>query len=211
MRKVIEIIILCLFMFSCSQNDETAKRDIALPSGDSTLVNSDSTLLLVDDTLTDGISISYRENKGIIGIVLKGRRDSFISIGKYHNTFNQPPHEIDIKKVADKKYLIFVCTNQVQLGVSQDELIVFGFNMQTNKVTKMCNFQDLAVYSEETGIDTLVEIKQYDYETIRQKDPNKLTIQVKEYKPYKYINESLNKNISVKTINRSCDFSLDKF
>lgn len=209
MRKVIEIIILGFLMFSCSQNDEAAKRNIALPPDDSTLVNSDSTLLLVDDTLVDGISISYRENKGIIGIVLKGRRDSFISIGKYHNTFNQPPHEIDIKKVADKKYLIFVCTNQVQLGVSQDELNVFCFSMLTNKVTKLCSFQDLAVYSEETGIDTLTDIIQYDYKIIEQKTQNKFTVELKEYKPYKFINGDLNRNKNVKTISRFCDFVID--
>jgi hypothetical protein len=124
MRKIITISALVIFAFSCKEENKITKKEIILGTKDSNVINKNNTLILADDTLQNGISISYNENKGIIGVVLDRDKESFISIGKYHNTFNQPPHEIDIKKITNQKYLIFVFTNQVQLGISQDELNV---------------------------------------------------------------------------------------
>lgn len=205
MKKIV-VFIMLHFLYSCNDHKNTENVDLNLKETDSTIVTNREDInditTLNKDSLKD-FKVIYKESKGVLGILTNV--NDFIEIGKYHNTFNQPPHEINVEDINGNKYLIFVSTNQVQMGESQDAINIFGFNKATNTITKLCSFEELGVYSEESGIDTLVDIKLYEYKLIKKKNSNDYEVNVFEYKPYKSGDDR--KNTKMKTILKTCDFT----
>ena len=124
----------------------------------------DSLSILVDSTQNKDFEVVFDEDKSMLHIKLLTGTKKIIPIGSYYNTFNQPPHEIKIEKLDDQNFAVMIFTNQIQMGISQDNINIVGFNLSTEKAVELCSFNDLGVYSEDTGIDTLTDIKLYDYQ-----------------------------------------------
>lgn len=66
------------------------------------------------------------------------------------------------------------------------------------------------MYSEDTGIDTLTDVKLHDYQITKLDKNGNFKLEVTEYKPYRYQDENKNKNLNIKINKRVCAFSLDK-
>jgi hypothetical protein len=200
-KSMMIVLFMLYFMFACNNG-----KNIGLFRKE-----NDSTTIVYKEKIDEvtvlnqnsSFEVIYKEADGVLGVLLNS--NVFIEIGKYHNTFNQPPHEIKVEDIGNNKYLIFISTNQIQMGISQDALNVFGFNKTTKIITKLCGFENLGIYSEESGIDTLVDIKLYDYKFIKRENPSEFEIDIFEYKPYKSNDNS--KNSNMKTIFKRCNFT----
>jgi hypothetical protein len=155
--------------------------------------------------VNDSISVIFDEASTQLAIV--DTDNDTVAIGQFYNTFKSPPHEIKVEPMGNQKYIILVVTNIVQLGNSEDGLHVFGFNQPLKKVTPLCSFDSLGVYSSDSGIDTLQGIKLYDYAVIKQEDTQEASIRITEYTPFKYVDQRRNKQ-KIKTTTRVCRFKI---
>jgi hypothetical protein len=198
MRIITFLLALSMLVFSCKKGSQ-----------DSATALQDSLSVLVDSTTNKYFEVVFDDDKGMLHIRMTGTK-KIIPIGSYHNTFNQPPHEIKIEILDYQNFAIMIFTNQIQLGISQDNINVIGFNLSTEKTAELCSFYDLGVYSQDTGIDTLTDIKLHDYQLTKVDKNGYFKMEVTEYKPYKYEDENKNTNLKINTNKRVCAFSLDE-
>ncbi len=164
--------------------------------------------VLIDSFTKNKFEMKYNELEGNLYIKITSNPNELIKIGSFHNSFNQPPHEIKIQDLGNQYYAILIFTNNVQVGISEDQLNAFIFNLQNYKIVKVCSFEELGKYSEISGIDTISNIKLYDYKIQKTMNNKKYEIEVLEYKPFKYFDESKNKNLVIKMVKKNCIFKL---
>lgn len=208
MRVINYLLGFSVLFFSCNSNTQESKIDTQEFTNKDSIIIQDSLSVFADSLSSKDFEIIFDEKKSSLAIKLTKEPKKVITIGTYHNTFNQPPHEIKIEDLGNKNFAIIVFTNQVQLGISEDQINAFCFNLQSKKIVKVCSFDGLGGYSEETGIDTLVGIKLYDYKLTKVNEKGVIKLEVMDFKPFKYKDEAQNKGLNINTIKKECVFSL---
>jgi hypothetical protein len=158
-------------------------------------------LILLSDVNDSVFQFLFDEDQGDLYCKKKGSIDTILKIGKLNNTFNLPPHEIKVEFLDSNRYVFFICTNRIQLGISEDHLHVIGYNSLNLSISELCTFDNLGVYSENLAIDTLEGVRFYDYFLIK----DNLKVEVVEYKPYKIVNKLKIQNKYIKEI-EFCSF-----
>lgn len=197
-----------ILFFSCKSNNQESAVNNLEPVANNSITLQDSLNASGDSLTRNEFEVVFNEANNNLVIKLAKEPQKEIAIGSYHNTFNQPPHEIKIENLGRGNYAILVFTNQVQMGISEDHINAFCFNVASRKVAKVCSFDNLGVYSEESGIDTLIDIKLYDFRVTKIKSEDSFKLEVTNYEPFKYRNENKNKGLNIKAYVRECTFSL---
>ena|ERR1022692_3386340 len=155
--------------------------------------------ILSDSSLQNGnIKIKFDSTTEKVQLMYKGQNgEKNIELGRFANTFGYPPETKLIKFDNNNVGIVIIITIN-QLGQSLDGLTLFNFNNKTLKVRKLCEVPEIAIH--DAGIDTLSNIEHYDYFI----DPIKKNLTVKEYLPYKSLDNS---NIKYKTRVKEYKFS----
>lgn len=204
------LFILCILNIFCRSNKNISA--LLKSENENTTCIQEIDNVSIDSLSKNKFKIKYNEYEGNLYVELMSNPNKLIKIGSYHNTLNQPPHEIKIQDLDYQNYAILIITNSLQVGISEDHLNVYVFNLKNHKLFKVCSFNELGKYSDTTGIDTISNIKLYDYKIQKIKNNNldfkEYEIELLEYKPYKYLDELKNNNLRFKMIRKSCNFKL---
>lgn len=220
-------VFLMLYLIACYSKEKTVDKETTTQIYDSILSKENiesiettehikNSNLLMEDSLTilsnltneTGFDIVFNENKRMVSLKLSSHPNDLIPIGNLYNTFGQAPHEVKIEGLDSNNFVIFIFTNQIRLGISADHIYVCRFNKPSKKIVELCKFDQLGVYDEQSGIDTMHDIKQFDYYLNRLKN-DRFQVEVIEYKPYKFELESKNKNFNYVIQKRYCNFSVN--
>ncbi len=203
-----------ILLLSCTNTNEGDIKKISdapLKNIDSPFIKKELPDLLPLVRTNDSVSIMYNENEMTLSFsyVNEYGEKKVTLIGKYHNTFGQPPHEVKILKSLTDSNNVFalVATNDVQLGISSDQIYIFKLEKNTAEVSTVCHFDRIAVYAGTSGIDTLSNITQYDYRIIPINKGKKQKLILYEYIPYKFEDEMKNEKHRYKIKTRMCLFN----
>lgn len=188
--------------------ENSESKDTTVYIKNSNLLIGDSLTILADLSKETGFDVVFNENKRMVSLKLSSHPNELIPIGKLYNTFGQAPHDVKIERLDSYNFVIFIFTNQIRLGISSDHIYVCRFNKPSKKIIELCKFDQLGVYDEQSGLDTMHDIKQFDYYLNKLKH-DRFQVEVIEYKPYKFELESKNKNINYVIQKRYCDFSVN--
>ena len=135
----------------------------------------------------DNFKILYNQNSRNVKLLFN---DSTHVMGQFFNTFGYAPN-IEFIDIGKNKGIVIVSVVE-QLGMVEYQLTLFELNNQKNILYKQCSFSNIATHN--TEIDTLQNIKHYDYSVQGRK------FVIKEYYPYKSLKDSL----TYSTKSKSC-------
>jgi len=183
LNKVILILILSSVLIACRSTTQKAK--LANPVVDSAY-HKDSTrsqLPVIFDSLVNNgvIKAVFNKNSETVNVIYKiNKKEITLKLGKYSNTFGDPP-DISITKLNGNNIGFIIKTNYINLGWSMDNIYIYGFDIKTRSIKMLCEVNDINEHGAE--LDTLPEAStrfyNYSIDTLRQK------LILNEYIPYK--------------------------
>lgn len=172
-----------LFCLSCS-NEQKGNTTDTLKSDTINVAEKVLENIICCDSLIQKFKVKSVFDKNSQSLFLEyafNKQVKKMNIGRYSNTFGDAPN-VDITQIDKRNGGIVITTNFLQLGQSSYELYFFSFNLFEERLSKLCEFSDIAIHDMQQ--DTLSNIQYFDYE-VKMKDKKFI---LKEYAPYKSLN-----------------------
>ena len=184
MNRTLFIVLGLLFMFSCNQNNSTTENNQSY----------DVSGLTVLDSSRNDFHIAFDKNIGQVGLIVHENQSvQYYPLGLFHNSENGVPNKIIVDTLSQNVYLFTVISHLKTGNLVGNNINLVSFNVQTKNITQIHAFKNLGAFADTLAYDTLKDVKFFDYKFIKVNQKDSFLFDIKEYKPFKPLDQNPSK------------------